>query len=170
MLQKLGFDVTTITVRPWQDATQMDMHDLQYPPESFDAIYGCQVYEHSYAPWLALMESWVVLKPHGILFANMPLPTDNDVVTHPTMLTLEQWSRIYEYCGFKVNYSASRGFAVNCLCEDDKGQPWGESTHHRVTCNIIEAEKTEVRDGIMKSALEKLMTIHVLPEPSSTVD
>lgn len=170
MLQKLGYDVTAITVRSWQHATQMDMHDLTFAPESFDVIYGCQVYEHSYAPWLALMESWIVLRPHGILFANMPLPTQNDVSTHPTMLTLEQWKRIYTYCGFNVTHTSTRAFDVKCRCEDDEGNPIGGIKRHRVSCNFIVAEKISVSDSVMKNTLEKLMAIHVLPEPSSAAD
>jgi|Deesub1362A_J573_1020465.scaffolds.fasta_scaffold03306_3 SAM-dependent methyltransferase len=50
-----------------------DMHDLEFPDDSFDAIYCSHSLEHAYDPIKALKELVRVLKIGGILFVIVPV-------------------------------------------------------------------------------------------------
>lgn len=110
LLAKEGYDVTGITLLPWMEKDDsriktMDMHDMKFPPESFDVIYSTQVMEHSYAPWLACLEIWITLRDSGIFFMVVPTPYMYKVVTHPNLLSQDQWEFILLHTGFEVIYN-----------------------------------------------------------------
>ena len=86
------------------DVVKMDIHDLQFPPNFFDAVVTRQVFEHSYAPWLLASEIWVVLKPKGRWIVDLPSPQNRDMWTmwHPNLLYAKQMRFIFEKIGFKI--------------------------------------------------------------------
>lgn len=53
---------------------EMDMHNLQFEDESFDAAWCRHALEHSLAPIMVLAEIWRILKPNGYLFIALPPP------------------------------------------------------------------------------------------------
>lgn len=86
------------------DIIKMDFHDLQFPPESFDAAVTRQVFEHSYAPWLFACEIWVVLRRGGRWVVNLPSPQNKDMwgMTHPNLLYKTQMRNLFDKVGFKI--------------------------------------------------------------------
>jgi len=107
LLLDKGYEITGITMQQWMadenpNIQIMDMHDLQFKSESFDAAYSCMVMEHSYAPWLAIAEIWTVLKPDGIFLMLVPPINRPSIVSHPTMLSFERWKFIFKQIGFEV--------------------------------------------------------------------
>ena len=49
-----------------------DMHDLPFTEDSFDAIYCNQVFEHTFSPFLFLLECWCVLREGGLFYLSIP--------------------------------------------------------------------------------------------------
>jgi len=139
-LRSEGYRVTGITIQPWMLATDillMDMHDQTFAPESFDVAYATQVFEHSYAPWLALMETWVTLKSKGILFISVPPAGDWPSVHHPSQFDVEAWRYMFNQTGFSVVLAG--------------GAELGNET-----CVIIAGEKSEPPDPHVFDALKRL--------------
>jgi SAM-dependent methyltransferase len=154
------YQVETITIQPWQGETAMDMHDLKYASDSFDAIYAVQTFEHSYAPWLLLMECWTVLRMGGIVYFVVPAPDIHHVFTHPNLLTEEQWLLALNMCGFKPIDHYTKRYQVTCRCEDDYGNLKGYETEHDVTCITVAAEKEKPEREETAKTLEALRKIH----------
>lgn len=145
MLSKEGYDVTGITIIPWMikgnpQIKLMDMHDMQFLPNSFDAIYSAQVMEHSYAPWLACLEIWVTLRIGGIFFMVVPVPKVYRVVTHPNLLTQEQWNFILHHTGFKIIHNEVKMILKQPLI-------------------VIAAQKVELKGEVMPRVLNELTKI-----------
>jgi len=162
MLKEAGYEVTGITIRPHEvveGITLMDMHDLRFPPNTFDAIYSTQTMEHGYAPYLVLLECWTVLRDGGTLFAVMPCPDEHLVETHPTMLTCLQWSTLMSHAGFNVKYGQDVGFVVNCRCLWSDGSKSADM-RHRERCLVIVAEKKPPESTYTRTVLGKLKKIH----------
>lgn len=157
---KHGYVDTTITIQPWQHGIQMDMHDLMFPPETFDCIYATQTFEHAYAPWLLLLECWVVLRFGGILYFVVPTPDLHNVFTHPNMLFEEQWIRSLEQCGFNIIDHYTENYDVSCICEDDHGTPFGYISHHETSCITLIAEKVIPEGEQVRETLNRLVELH----------
>lgn len=171
MLKDRGYDVTGVTIRPWQAQAIspadgrvycMDMHDLKFKPESFEAIFSAVTLEHSYAPWMVALESWIVLKPSGILFFIVPRPDQYHVVTHPCLLTCDQWSSILRYAGFEVLIAENYTFDVECSCErsDMDNSPTGTVFHHSETMMVFIARKSIPFSEEVSSTIAKLLKVH----------
>lgn len=147
MLTKEGYDVIGITLLPWMVEKNpriklMDVHDMSFLPNSFDAIYSCQVMEHVYAPWLACLEIWITLRIGGIFFMVVPTPEAYRVVTHPNLLTQEQWSFILHHTGFKVIHNEVEMILKRPLI-------------------VIAAQKVELKGGVMLGIHNKLRKIRI---------
>ncbi len=56
------------------DVCKMDQNDLQFEQGAFDLVWARHVLEHSIAPLWTLTEFHRVLKPGGVLYAEMPGP------------------------------------------------------------------------------------------------
>lgn len=159
-LRERGFQVETITIQDWQEDRQMDMHDMEFLPDSFDAIYAIQTFEHAYAPWLLLLECWTVLRMGGILFFVVPQDGTHKVVTHPNLLTEDQWLNSLDFCGFKPIDHFTQRYQVTCRCEDDYGNLKGFEAEHDVSCITVAAEKTVPTHRETAAMLERLREIH----------
>jgi 2-polyprenyl-3-methyl-5-hydroxy-6-metoxy-1,4-benzoquinol methylase len=147
MLEAAGYSVTGITVQPWMligsPVKLMDMHDQEFRPDSFDAAYSTQVFEHSYAPWLLAMETWVTLRPSGKLFLSLPLPGQHVSVHHPSQLGKEEWKYLLEQAGFRIHSSRTEYIISEPVI-------------------IVLAEKSEPPDPHVKAALDGLRRIRGL--------
>jgi len=88
-----GFkNLTCINYFPEKGIQKMDMHDLKFSNETFDVILAKNVFEHSFSPYLLLLEMRRVLKKDGlIVFTYQKLGyACNYLREHPT-LTNEDW-------------------------------------------------------------------------------
>ena len=123
VLRKLGYDVVGLTqgkvnveyaqkYHPDVKILEMDMHDLKFPSESFDAAYLNHVFEHSFAPFFLLVELYCVLKDGGRVWIATPHFKEKDDPTvgesnlishhHPNMLSHNLFCQFFEKTGFKV--------------------------------------------------------------------
>lgn len=92
-----------------------DMHDLPFPSNMFNAIYLNQTFEHSYAPFIFLLEMYCVLKEKGRIWIAMPEfkelndPTKGESNTlnhhHPNIICYNLLKQMFESTGFKIIYS-----------------------------------------------------------------
>jgi SAM-dependent methyltransferase len=86
------------------DVREGDMHCMDLPDMSFDAVWCRHTLEHSFAPLQVLAEINRVLKPDGYLFAVLPPPPE------PPGAFPDHWHQIPEYqfryllesCNFRV--------------------------------------------------------------------
>jgi SAM-dependent methyltransferase len=105
-LRDAGYDVYAINIQQWRandpKSVVGDMNDQSFAEETFDGAYSTQIFEHNYIPWLGLMETWISLKKGGKLYFNVPRCDIHQDVTHPTMLSLDQWKRIIQQTGYKI--------------------------------------------------------------------
>lgn len=83
VLQEIGYDVIGIingksnveyAKKNFPDVryVETDMHDLPFLSKSFNAIYTNHVFEHSFAPFILLLEFYCVLKSGGRVWIAMP--------------------------------------------------------------------------------------------------
>lgn len=92
-----------------------DMHDLPFASNTFDAIYTNQVYEHTFAPFIFLLECWCVLKEGGLFYICIPgfteRHTKNDPNTmesfwishhHPSLFPDNVNKQLFEKAGFEI--------------------------------------------------------------------
>jgi len=70
---------------------EMDMHNLSFPNETFDAVWCRHVLEHSFAPMIVLAEIYRTLKPNGYLFIVLPPPPNPPGAYHG------HWHQIPDY-------------------------------------------------------------------------
>jgi len=113
MLMEKGYKATGITLgkdnikvakeRFGVELIEMDMHNLRFPPDTFDAIYMSHTFEHAIAPWMLILEMRFVLKDGGRVFLEVPTPDhpDHDVIWHTNLLYPKQISRLFRMAGFK---------------------------------------------------------------------
>jgi len=118
-LQQLGYNVTGITRGnvnidfskinfPLLNILNTDMHNLNFKKESFDAIYMCHVFEHTFAPFIFLLEANYILKDKGRLLIITPsfINGTKDVTMishhHPTLLYKEQYIAMFKATGFNI--------------------------------------------------------------------
>lgn len=85
VLSQLGYNLTGITNGdinlkyakenfPNVDIRSMDMHDLEFPSQSFNAIYLHHTLEHSLAPFMQIIEMYCILtdEPKGLIWVGLP--------------------------------------------------------------------------------------------------
>jgi len=120
MLAEKGYLVTGVDVNAadalWTrqngvEAFVMNMMDLRFPNEVFDAICTSHAQEHGHAPWLQILELFAVLKPNGLLLFIVPPYKEDDWgfnrpdgihESHSMCLTENQWLSIVQRLGFEV--------------------------------------------------------------------
>lgn len=121
-LNELGFKATGITLGDNNvqegkrrfgedlDIHNMDMHDLDFPNETFDYAYSSHSFEHTFAPWFHVMEVYSVLKKGGIWFLKYPIfkPEIGEphIINHhhPNLAPFYVHSDIFKSCGFEVSH------------------------------------------------------------------
>ena len=118
-----------------------DMHDLPFRKNTFDAIYTNQVFEHSYAPYIFLLECWCVLREGGLFYIEIPIfeerYTKNDPDSlfanhvshhHPSLFPSSVNRQLFEKAGFEIvcekNVSTTvvlRKLSIDALHSDVQG-------------------------------------------------
>ena len=73
ILNALGAQAVGIDLVATGRVLEMDMHDLKFPAESFDAVYSCHSLEHAYDLDRVLAEWRRVTKPGGVWVIEMPI-------------------------------------------------------------------------------------------------
>ena len=146
VLEARGYSVHGISIIPWMDEstriTIMDMHDQKFPLGSFDAAFSTQVFEHSYSPWLLLMETWVTIRKEGRLFISLPYYGTHVSVHHPSDLPFVEWAYAIEQVGFDILYNEDKSIL-------------------REKCTIIVAEKGKPPTMKMRKALGELEKLRI---------
>ena len=91
----------------------------------------------------------------------VPQPDQYHVVTHPNLLTADQWSLMLGYAGFKVLRASPQDFNVACRCEasDTGDTPMGVQNHSE-RCLVIVARKENPGTGEVAEALNRLSREH----------
>lgn len=138
----IGITMTTMSLIASSTIQLMDMHDQTFNPQSFDIAYACSTMEHSYAPWLACLETWVTLRDSGIFFVIVPQPTMYKVIEHPNLLSQDQWAFILEHTGFKLIHNAVH-------------------TILNVPLIVIVAQRAQPQDSIVQKVIDKLIKIRL---------
>ncbi len=85
VLSQLGYDIIGITNGdinlkyakehfPKVDIISMDMHDLEFPSQSFNTIYLHHTLEHSLSPFIQIIEMYCILtdEPRGLIWVGLP--------------------------------------------------------------------------------------------------
>ncbi len=87
----------------------LDMHTLpeEWTGKHFDLIWARHVLEHSIAPFYVLSEFARILKPGGILYAEMPAPDtvclhDCNNPNHYSVLGSRMWQSLIKRSGFEI--------------------------------------------------------------------
>ena len=123
LLQNERFDVTGIGLakKTCDDVKyyRMDMHDIKFPPQSFDAIAFHGTFEHGMSVWLMVAEIRRVLRLGGRCYLDTPLWNDethgNDALgwfsgmnrSHSNFLHPNQLKHVFRDMGFKLIYTFS---------------------------------------------------------------
>ncbi len=161
MLHEKGYSVVGIDVNPadilWTrqhgvEAYVMNMMDLQFPNESFDAAVTSHCFEHGHAPWLQILELWVVLKPGAVALFVVPPYTEDDFgfnrpdgihESHSMCLTENQWKSIITRLGFEVVSDRLCGDSVRSghLAMLLRRSPFGETF---MNCRAFLAERLAI--------------------------
>lgn len=83
---------------------EMDMHDLDFKDEYFDAIFASQTFEHAFSPWLLIIEMRRVLRNGGRVYIDVPDPDNPEtlaIIWHTSALYKNQIRSLFEKAGFK---------------------------------------------------------------------
>ena len=83
-----------------------DMHENYVGDSAVDCVWARHVLEHSVIPFFVLHEFARVLKPGGILYAEMPAPETaclhENNPNHYSVLTLGMWQSLISRAGFDI--------------------------------------------------------------------
>lgn len=140
LLQDKGYEVIGITVgmdniklakqQYGIDLIEADMNILGFSPNSFDAIFLAQTFEHFLSPFIACLEMWRVLRTGGRIYIDVPDPDDDKewVIWHTNLLYPRQIVKMFELCGFKHVQGLNNKNRLKFIFEkisDDKIEKWG---------------------------------------------
>jgi ubiquinone/menaquinone biosynthesis C-methylase UbiE len=119
-LLEFGYDITGITrgqnnVKyasehfPSGKFMEMDMHNLDFPDQSFDCIFTSHTLEHAFSLFLVLSEINRVLRNNGVVVAVFPLyekdakaDTSHISFHHPGLVTASQFKEYIALLGFEM--------------------------------------------------------------------
>jgi len=113
------------------DLLEMDMHVLQFPDGFFDAAFSIQTFEHTFAPWLHILELRRVLRDGGRVFLDLPDPDDQamlETIWHTSVLYPNQVKALFAKAGFKQVGDLSQKHRLQFFFEkipDDGWEMWG---------------------------------------------
>jgi len=119
------------------DLYEMDMHNLEFPPKIFDGVFSVQTFEHTFSPWLHILEIRRVLRDGGIVLINIPNPDDYDIldiIWHTSPLYPNQVISLFKKAGFELFSNASKfNFSEFTMVfkklPDGKFPTWGYLQH-----------------------------------------
>ncbi len=92
------------------DVRYGDMHDLQFPPDSFDVVLSNHSFEHSFCGWMVAIEVYAVLRDYGRWLVELPnqhVQSKTDPfniafdLNHMSLLIPSEMQRIFLHTGFK---------------------------------------------------------------------
>lgn len=109
-IEVYGLDIDEATVAK---ATQyenaqvwnLETQRLPFENEFFDAVLAKDIVEHLQAPWVLVTEIYRVLRPGGLVIANVPMAKPKVVwndYTHIRGFTSSALRMLFEDCGFQV--------------------------------------------------------------------
>jgi SAM-dependent methyltransferase len=86
------------------DVREGDMHNMDLPDSSYDAVWCRHTLEHAFAPLQVLAEINRILKPNGYLFAVLPPPpgVPEPFPDHWHQIPEYQFRYLLESCNFGV--------------------------------------------------------------------
>jgi len=141
LLKHAGYNVLGITfgvenIKKGKEAhgvelLEMDMHDLAFAPELFDAVFSVQTFEHTFSPWLHILELRRVLRDGGRVFIDVPDPDDQemlDTIWHTSVLYPNQIKALFKKAGFKEVDDLSQKHRLGFIFEkipDGEFEMWG---------------------------------------------
>lgn len=100
------------------DVLEMDMSFLEFPDESFDLVWARHSLEHSLFPYFTLHVLFSVLRPGGLLYAELPAPdtSANHQLNpnHYSCLTRSSWLSLFKRVGFDIADSFDIAVQLNC--------------------------------------------------------
>jgi len=85
------------------DLIETDMNMLNFPYNTFDAIFSVQSFEHVLSPFITCIELWRILRPGGRVYVDVPDPDDDSMYAglwHTNLLYARQIKKMFEMCGF----------------------------------------------------------------------
>lgn len=98
---------------------KMDIHQLDFPDQTFDGILSIQTFEHSLSPFIVASEIHRVLKSRGRVLIDTPDPDDEAMwnVHHPALLYPIQLKRLFSLVGLKTIVDLSRKHRTQIIFE-----------------------------------------------------
>lgn len=103
----VGQDISEASCKAY-DLVWGDMHDLPWDDNIFDVVIAKACLEHTLSPRMVVREIWRVLRPNGLLLADLPQSREDVAWTnraHFISLTPNQWNSMLKMNGFHVNES-----------------------------------------------------------------
>jgi SAM-dependent methyltransferase len=115
-----NIDYLTADLNPWPGMIKMDITDIQYDDDSFDAIICCHVLEHVSDDRKAMSELYRTLKPRGWAVLQVPISLSlNKTFEDATITTPEgrekafgQWNHMRLYARDYKDRLEHVGFSV----------------------------------------------------------
>jgi len=108
-------------------ARKSDINFLEELDESVDLIFCRHAIEHSPFPYITLLEYNRVLKPHGKMYIEVPVPDSERIhennKNHYSILGDAMWSSLLVRSGFDVNK-----FTYSCEVSNKNGDNWIEKS------------------------------------------
>lgn len=115
LLVDAGYDVMGITLgrdnvsiakeKYGIELIEMDMHYLNFRPNSFDSIFMIQTQEHALSSWIFALEMRFILRPCGRIFTDLPTPDNPEMlktIWHTEVLYSDQMLWLMWKAGFKL--------------------------------------------------------------------
>jgi len=99
---------------------EMDMHDLRFQRNTFDAIFSLQSFEHAFSPWFVILEMRRVLRDGGRVFLDLPDPEDEpmlNTIWHTSVLYPNQLKALFKKAGFSLVVDLSRRHRLDLVFE-----------------------------------------------------
>jgi len=129
VLRKEGYNVEGIDINPENiryaqenfgiSIHHQDMHDLKFPPLSFDGILSIQTFEHSLSPFIVASEMYRVLRHRGRVFLDTCDPDDDAMwgIWHPSLLHPRQIIKLFNMLKFNLVEDLSRKHRTQIVFE-----------------------------------------------------
>ena len=116
LFQACDFDATGIGIgaedlaecrRKGFSVLEMDQSFLDFSDATFDLVWARHILEHSIAPYWTLSEFRRVMKPNGVLYAEVPAPGPpfhhEQNPNHYSVLPRASWEELIQRAGFKIS-------------------------------------------------------------------